>query len=194
MSDQLKIKNITVYAASSCKIQDLYIEAARKLGELFASKSITCIYGGGCNGLMGAVANATLDNGGKVCGIIPQFMIDRGWHNTRLTDLIVTNDMHERKRMMAERSDACIALPGGIGTLEELLEIIAWRQLGLYSKPIIILNINGFYDHLLSLMHNIEIENFMRHETGKIWSVATSPEEALELIISQSQNHIIPLE
>jgi uncharacterized protein (TIGR00730 family) len=194
MSIKNSINFVTVYAASSCNIDEIYLSAARELGKLLAKHSITCIYGGGPNGLMGAVANSALDNGGKVCGIIPKFMIERGWLNTRLTDVVTTDDMHRRKSLMAERSDACIALPGGIGTLEELLEIITWRQLGLYCKPIIILNVNGFYDYLLEMLHKIEKENFMRHGHEEIWSVAKTPEEALDLIFSQAQNPITPLE
>jgi len=189
-----QVKTITVYAASSFKLDNEYLKVAREIGKLIAEKNITLVYSGGPNGLMGAAANAALDGGGNVTGVIPQFMIDRGWLNTRLTDLIVTDDMHSRKQIMADRSDGCVALPGGIGTLEELLEIITWRQLGLYNKPIVILNTNGFYDFLLAQLKKIEDENFMRHETGSIWSVATTPEEAVEQIIEQSRTPILPLE
>jgi uncharacterized protein (TIGR00730 family) len=187
------IQAITVYAASSNRIPSVYIEAAKDLGRLLASHSITCVYGGGPNGLMGAVSNTVMENGGKVLGVIPQFMVDRAWLNTKLTDVIVTPDMHTRKQIMTEKSDACIALPGGIGTMEELLEIIAWRQLGLYLKPVVILNTNGFYDFLFDLLQKIVTENFMHHESYKLWSVAKNPEEALEIIIEQIKNPINPL-
>jgi uncharacterized protein (TIGR00730 family) len=179
---QKDIKAITVYAASSSTISNIYIEAALNLGRQLAGRGITCIYGGGQTGLMGAVSNSMLDASGKVRGIIPQFMIDKGWLNRRLTDVVVTQDMHSRKQLMAESGDACIALPGGVGTLEELLEIITWRQLGLYNKPIIILNTNNFYENLLAMLIKIEEENFMNHDSNTLWKVAQTPEEALQLI------------
>ncbi|MDR1764213.1 MAG: TIGR00730 family Rossman fold protein [Dysgonamonadaceae bacterium] len=191
---QKPINAITVYAASSCKIDETYIDAARELGRLLAKRSITCVYGGGPNGLMGAVADAALDSGGQVCGVIPQFMIDRGWINRRLTETVVTEGMHERKRIMAERSDALIALPGGIGTLEELFEAMAWRQLGLITKPLVVINTGGFYDSLFDLLQKISDENFMRHENSELFSVAKTPEEALEIIDFQLANPIKPLE
>ena len=117
-----------------------------KLGHLLANRHIRLINGAGNIGLMRSVADAVLQNGGEVTGVIPHFMVDQGWHHTGLTELIEVESMHERKRLMAEKSDAVIALPGGCGTLEELLEIITWKQLGLYLNPIVILNTNGFFD------------------------------------------------
>jgi uncharacterized protein (TIGR00730 family) len=189
-----KINTITVYAASSCDAGKDYIELAEKLGKLLAERSIECVYGGGPNGLMGAVANSVLDNGGKVCGVIPRFMIERNWLNKRLTNIIETQTMHERKQIMADRSDACIALPGGLGTLDELFEIITWKQLGLYLNPIIILNFKGFYNDLLNQIRKITEENLMRHESGEVFSVAETPEEALQLIFEQVKSPIEPLE
>lgn len=187
------IKTITIYGASSSKIASQYIEAARQLGQLAAKQNLTCINGGGDKGLMGAVTDGVLQNGGKVIGIIPRFMINEGWVHASLTEVIATEDMHTRKQLMAKKSDACIALPGGIGTLEELLEIITWKQLGLYVKPIVILNINGYYDDLLAMLQKAENENFMRPEHGNIWQVAYSPEEALNLIMNYQEWHINPL-
>jgi uncharacterized protein (TIGR00730 family) len=177
------IKAITVYAASSCKIDRRYLEAACNLGKLLAVHDITCIYGGGANGLMGAIADAMLKTGGKVRGIIPQFMVDNGWLNRKITDVVITFDMHSRKQLMAETGDACIAMPGGIGTMEELLEIITWRQLGLYNKPVVILNTRGFYDNLLAMLRKIEEEDFMNHDVKSLWSVAKTPEEALRQVL-----------
>ena len=131
---------------------------------------------------MNTVEEAALAAGGHVTGIIPTFMIDEGWHHTGLTELIETGTIHERKQMMANLSDGVIALPGGCGTFEELLEIITWKQLGLYLNPIIILNIDGYYNHLLEQLKQAIAENFMRDIHGDIWKVATTPEEAIELL------------
>lgn len=180
------VKTITIYGASSSRIDPEYTAAAQKLGELMAKRDITCINGAGQKGVMGAVTEGVLAHGGKVIGIIPQFMIEEGWLNHSLTEVIVTPDMHSRKQLMAEKSDACIALPGGIGTMEELLEIMTWKQLGLYKNPIIILNTNGYYDFLLRMLEKSASENFIHHKHRLIWNVAENPEEALELAV---QNH-----
>lgn len=177
-----RYKNVCVYSASSTKIAKEYFDAAGELGRLLAEKRINLINGAGCIGLMAATSNAALAAGGTVTGVIPHFMVEQGWHHTGLTKLIETETMHERKRMMADLSDGVIALPGGCGTLEELLEIITWKQLGLYLNPIIILNINGFYDSLLDMMQRAVDENFMRKEHGAIWKVASEPEEAVNLL------------
>ena len=133
---------------------------------------------------MSAVADATLVAGGEVTGVIPSFMVEQNWHHTGLTELIEVESMHERKQLMAKLSDAVIALPGGCGTLEELLEIITWKQLGLYLNPIVILNTNGFFDPLLQMFEKAIDQNFMRAEHGEIWKVAYTPSEALELVAS----------
>jgi len=173
---------ITIYAASSSQVDPVYFDAARRLGELMAQHDITCINGAGSKGLMDCVSNASLANGGRVIGIIPQFMIDEGWSHNALSETIVTDGMHKRKQLMAEMSDACIALPGGVGTMEELLEIITWKQLGLYTKPIVILNTNRFYDELLTMLEKIKAEKFMHPKHAEMWYVAQEPEEALSYI------------
>lgn len=177
-----QIKSICVYCASSTKIDNVYFEAAQQLGTLLGEKKIRLINGAGRMGLMAATSNAALAQGGEVVGIIPTFMIEQGWHHTGLTQLIEVPTMHERKEAMAQMSDAVIALPGGCGTLEELLEIITWKQLGLYLNPIIILNTNGYFTPLLEMLQKALSENFMRAQHGNIWSVANTPEEALEQI------------
>ena len=154
---------ITIYAASSPHVSPVYKQAAKDLGRIIAENGITCINGAGKSGLMAQVTDAVLENGGKVIGILPQFMADTFGGHPSLTERIVTPDMHTRKQLMAQRSDACIALPGGIGTLEELLEIITWKQLGLYSKPVVILNTQGFFNDLLQMLKKIEREHFMHH-------------------------------
>lgn len=177
-----KPKTICVYCASSSRVASLYTEAATRLGSLIARSRMTLVTGGGCQGLMRAVENGALSEGGTAIGVIPRFMIDAGWHHTALTELRITENMHERKKMMADLSDAVIALPGGCGTMEELLEIITWKQLGIYLNPIVILNIGGYYDHLIEQLAHAVDEHFMGEIHGKIWSVASTPEEALSII------------
>ena len=177
-----QIKNVCVYSASSTKIAPVYFAVAEELGRLLASQGINLLNGAGSIGLMGATSNATLEAGGTVTGVIPRFMVEQNWHHTGLTQLIETETMHERKQLMAELSDGVIALPGGCGTMEELLEIITWKQLGLYLKPIVILNIQGFYDPLLEMLERAIDGNFMRSEHRAIWQVATSAQEAIDLL------------
>lgn len=179
-----QIKSVCVYCASSTQIDSCYFEAAWELGILLARNSIRLINGAGNRGLMSEVADAVLKNGGQVTGVIPRFMIEQNWHHTGLTQLIEVESMHERKSLMAQLSEAVIALPGGCGTMEELLEIITWKQLGLYLKPIIILNTNGFYDPLLAMLDRAIQGNFMRAQHGNIWQTATTPGQAVELACS----------
>ena len=179
-----QINSVCVYSASSTKIDEVYFNAARQLGQLLAKRRIRLINGAGSIGLMRSVADAVLENGGGVTGVIPKFMVEQGWHHTGLSKLVEVESMHERKQLMADLSDAVIALPGGCGTLEELLEIITWKQLGLYLNPIVILNTNGFFDPLLDMLTRAIDENFMRRQHGEIWHVASTPEEAVELIYS----------
>lgn len=180
-----KIKAITIYASASSRISSVYFETAAKLGKLLAEHSITCVNGGGINGLMASVTKAVLENGGNVCGVIPRFMFEKGWIHPAIQEVIVTPDMHSRKQTMADKSDAYIALPGGIGTMEELLEIITWKQLGLHSKPIVILNTSGYYDHLLAMLDRADQENFIHSKLTKAYQVAATPEEAIEIIVNQ---------
>lgn len=176
------IKDVCVYCASSTKIPSVYFDAAERLGQLLAEQGINLINGAGRQGLMGRMSDATLACGGTVTGVIPHFMVEQGWHHHGLTRLIETETMHERKQLMTELSDGVIALPGGCGTMEELLEIITWKQLGLYLNPIIILNTDGFYDPLLTLLKQAIGQNFMRREHENIWQVASTPEEAVDLL------------
>ena len=178
------MNSVCVYCASSTQIDAKYFSAAEELGRLIAQKGLRLITGAGNQGLMNAVEEGALAAGGKVTGIIPTFMMEEGWHHTGLTELIETRTIHERKEMMAKLSDGVIALPGGCGTLEELLEIITWKQLGLYLNPIIILNIDGYYDHLLAQLRQAIDENFMRAIHGDIWKVATTPDEAIDLMFT----------
>ena len=151
---------------------------------MIAEHGMTLITGAGKLGLMNTIENAALEAGGKVTGVIPTFMVREGWHHEGLTELIETPSMHERKQTMANLSDGIIALPGGCGTMEELLEIITWKQLGLYVNPIVILNVDGFYDALLAQLEKAVEENFMRAIHADIWKVASTPVEAMELLLS----------
>lgn len=176
------IQSVCTYCASSTKIAPCYFQAAEELGRLLAQEKIQIINGAGNIGLMAAISDAALQAGGKVTGVIPHFMIEQGWNHTGLTQTIAVENMHERKQTIADLSDAVIALPGGCGTLEELLEIITWKQLGLYLNPIVILNTNHFFDPLLNMLDKAIAENFMRNQHGKIWLVADEPAEAIQLI------------
>ncbi|WP_302303081.1 TIGR00730 family Rossman fold protein [Paraprevotella xylaniphila] len=178
------IQSVCVYSASSTKIADCYFQAARELGELLGHHGIRLVNGAGNLGLMRACADACLEAGGQVTGVIPRFMVEQGWQHPGLTELIETEDMHTRKQTMTRLSDGVIALPGGCGTLEELLEIITWKQLGLYLNPIVVLNTNGFYDPLLKMLNRAAEEHFMRPAHLDIWKVASTPTEAIDLLYS----------
>ncbi len=173
---------ICVYCASSTQINQVYFEAAEKLGKLLAENNLQLVYGGGSVGLMGRIADTMLENGGKVTGVIPQFMCEQEWNHIGLNELIITETMHERKEKMAFMSDAAVALPGGCGTFEELLEVITWKQLGIFTKPIIIVNVNGYYDPLIAMLHKAIDEKFMRELHRDIWTVVNSAEEVIPAI------------
>lgn len=177
-----KPKSICVYCASSSRVDECYTHAAHLLGKLIAQKNMQLITGGGVQGLMRAVEDGALEANGFVTGVIPRFMMEQGWNHPALTNMHVTPDMHTRKKLMAELSDAVIALPGGCGTMEELCEIITWKQLGLYLKPIVILNINEYYNPLIAQFEKAIDQHFMGQIHGKIWSVAHTPQEAMEII------------
>jgi uncharacterized protein (TIGR00730 family) len=156
-----KINALCVYCGSSPGTDPAFIEAAQKFGKILAENGIQLVYGGGSLGLMGALADAVLDHGGAVTGIIPEFLTVKERPRRRETDLIVTRDMHERKRTMFERADGFVALPGGIGTLEELVEQLTWAQLGRHKKPILIANIQGYWDPLLTLIGHMREQEFV---------------------------------
>ena len=174
--------NVCVFCASSADIDERYLLAARELGQRLAEGGWRCVNGGGAVGLMGAVTDGTLDAGGEVTGVIPKFMVDNGWCYDRLEDVIITPDMHQRKQMMSEMADAVIALPGGVGTFEELLETLTWRQLGLVKVPVIILNTLGYYDALLTMLDHAINEGFMKSSHAALWQVASTPAEAIALL------------
>src|SRR5471032_1615443 len=156
------IKTVCVYCGSGPGTNPRFVEAAVALGKSLAENGVGLVYGGGSIGLMGAVATSTLDHGGTVTGIIPDFLTARENALTRIQEMIVTPDMHERKRLMFERSDAFVALPGGIGTLEELVEQLTWQQLGRHTKPILLANIDAFWEPLLALLAHMRATQFIR--------------------------------
>lgn len=178
------IKEICVFAASSSRVDKQYIDAAYGLGQEMARGGIACVNGGGCEGLMRAVSDGVLDGGGRAVGVIPRFMVDNGWQYDRLSEIVVTPDMHTRKQTMAARVDAAVAMPGGCGTLEELLEIITWKQLGLFHKPILIFNVGGFFDPLLEMFERCVAECFMKPSHRRLWHVAQSAGEVMEILSS----------
>jgi len=155
------IRTVCVYCGSGSGTNPRFIEAAQALGKIFAENGIRLVYGGGSVGMMGAVARAVLDHGGEVTGIIPDFLVQKEVMMP-LKDLIVTPDMHERKRLMFEHSDAFVALPGGIGTLEELVEQLTWKQLGRHAKPVLLADIDGFWGPLLDLFTHMRATQFIR--------------------------------
>ncbi len=157
------LSSICVYCGSSEGGDPIYAEAAAKLGQAMGSEGIGLVYGGGSIGLMGIVARSVMTAGGHVTGIIPQFLREREVMLETAHELVVTGDMHERKRTMFDRADAFVALPGGIGTLEELVEIMTWAQLGQHRKPVLIANINGFWDPLVVLLRHMADEGFIRN-------------------------------
>jgi uncharacterized protein (TIGR00730 family) len=157
-----RIKTVCVYCGSGPGTNPRFVEAANALGKILAENDIRLVYGGGSVGLMGAVAKSVLDHGGSVTGIIPDFLRARENALTRVQEMIVTPDMHERKRLMFERSDAFVALPGGVGTLEELVEMLTWQQLGRHAKPILLANIDGFWEPLMALLTHMRTAQFIR--------------------------------
>lgn len=158
----MSIKTICVYCGSGAGTDPRFIEAATAFGKILAEQNIGLVYGGGSIGLMGAVATGVLDHGGKVTGIIPDFLTARENALDRVQEMIVTKDMHERKQLMFEYSDAFVALPGGVGTLEELVEQMTWAQLGRHTKPILMANIAGFWNPLLALLAHMRETAFIR--------------------------------
>ena len=180
MAMMSKIKTVCVYCGSGPGTDPRFTEAAVALGKILAENGVRLVYGGGSLGLMGSVATSVLDNGGTVTGIIPDFLKLRENALKRVQEMIVTPDMHERKRLMFEHSDAFVALPGGIGTLEELVEQLTWQQLGRHSKPILIADIAGFWEPLLGLLSHMRATQFIR------------PTLAIEILKAERVEDILP--
>jgi uncharacterized protein (TIGR00730 family) len=176
------VKSVCVYCASSNRSPRIYLDAAARLGTILAESGITVVYGGSSLGSMGRLAAAALEAGGKVIGVLPRFMDELEWGHRALTELRIVDDMHERKRVMLELSEAAIALPGGCGTLEELFEAITWKRLGLYFGPVVLVNVGGFFDPCIQLLNRCVDERFMDEKHRAMWSVADRPESVMDTL------------
>jgi uncharacterized protein (TIGR00730 family) len=180
-----ELTSICVYCGANTGARPEYAAAAEALGQALARSGTRLVYGGGAVGLMGILARAVMQEGGDVTGIIPQFLKDREVMLNEVPDLIVTADMHERKRVMFQRADAFLALPGGIGTLEEVVEIMTWAQLDRHVKPVLIANINGFWDSLIALFHRMMDEGFLN-------KAFLGGQTALPVVFVDSVEEVIP--
>lgn len=178
-----KLNRICVFCGSSDGNDPAITEAAKNMGEIFAQDHITLVYGAAKIGVMGTLAKSVLDNNGQVIGIIPEFLKMKEVVHPGLTKLITTQNMHQRKTKMQEESDGFIALPGGMGTLEELFEIVTWLQLGLHQKPIGILNVNGFYDDLINLLENMVRKALLSQENFNLLLVDSDPRRLLSKMV-----------
>ncbi len=178
------LRTVCVYCASSERTPAIYHEAAARLGRHLAGEGFRIVYGGGATGSMGRLASAALEAGGRVTGVLPHFMDELEWGHRSLSELRLVDDMHQRKRLMLELSDAVVALPGGCGTFEELLEAITWKRLGLFLGPIAIVNVNGFYDPLAELLARSITERFMDEKHGAMWLMVREVEEVANALRS----------
>ncbi len=182
------MKQITVFCGSNFGTDEIYEKQAFRLGEILAERKIGLVYGGANVGLMNAVADGSLSKGGKVTGVLPVFIKDKGIAHKNLTELILVNTMHERKTKMNELSEGVIALPGGFGTLEEFFETLTWGQLGLHRKPVGLLNINGFYDSLKILAQTMVEKGFLKEANRKMLLI----NDDIDKLIDQMENYIAP--
>lgn len=183
------MKRICVYSGSNLGLRSEYKESTKLLGKILAENKIELVYGGSRIGLMGEISNEVLRNNGKVIGVMPKRLFSGEMVHENLTKLIEVENMHERKQTMAELSDGFIALPGGLGTFEELFEVLSWAQLGIHKKPIGILNISNFFDPLLHMIKNACTEGFMNESNIKLISVSDTPSE----LMKQMKNYVPPL-
>jgi uncharacterized protein (TIGR00730 family) len=179
----MKIKALTVFCGSKSGANLSFFTEASALGHLLAQENIILVYGGGNKGLMGAVANACLDQGGKVIGVMPKILLEWEAQHTGLTELIITEDMHERKKILYEKGGAGLVLPGGMGTLDELFEMLTWNNLKIHNKKIFILNIDGYYDALIYLLDNMDTNGFM-YDNWKDRIIVCPSVEALKPLLS----------
>ena len=187
------IQNVCVYCGASLGKNPAYQMAAQALGQAFANRKIGLVYGGGSSGLMGVIANAVLENGGYAIGVIPEALAIREVHHKHLSESYIVGTMHERKAMMAERADGFVTLPGGFGTYEEIFETITWAQLGIHSKPIVIFNIEGYFDPFLQIAEHGVKEGFIRPIDPDLVRVATRVEDVIPMLEAEtSEEHWRP--
>ena len=177
-----QVRKVCVYCASSRKTGKVYLDEAEHLGKLLARSGIAVVCGGGSTGCMEALAAGALSAGGRVIGVLPRFMEELEWAHQGLTELRLVDDLPTRKRIMAEEADALVALPGGTGTLEELIEAISWKRLGLYAHPIVLVNVRKFFDPLVELMERAIRERFLEDSHRSMWSVVDGAEDVLGAI------------
>jgi uncharacterized protein (TIGR00730 family) len=177
------MKSIAVYCGASFGANPIYTEVARQLGRAMVERNIALVYGGGNVGLMGVIADEVMQRGGEVTGVIPQALVEREVGHAGLTRQFIVKDMHERKAMMAGLSDGFIAMPGGMGTLEELFEMLTWSQLGIHSKPVGVLNVNGFYDKLLGFVAHLQEEGFVQARHAALMMAEAEPDALLRRLI-----------
>lgn len=182
VNQNIAMKRVCVYCASSRKIDKEYFNATERLAMLFVANNIEVVFGGGAEGLMGKLADTVIKNGGKIKGIMPKFMNEVEWAHKGVVDFEFTETMHERKARFLEKIDGVVALPGGCGTMEELLETISLKRLGLFTKPIIILNTNKYYEPLKEMLNKCISENFMHKNHLKIWTFVEQPEEVIDAL------------
>jgi uncharacterized protein (TIGR00730 family) len=186
------VRNVCVYCGSGMGLNPAYKEAAQTLGAALARNDIGLVYGGGSLGLMGEVARSTLDHGGRVTGIIPAFLVEKEAMLRDVNEVIVTDDMHQRKQLMFDRSDAFVALPGGVGTLEELVEQLTWVQLGRHTKPVVVANIDGFWTPFLSLLTHMKADTFIRPGLDVRFTVVDAAAKIVPAIIGAWTPHDAP--
>lgn len=179
-----ELRSVCVYCASSTGTNDDIVRATRELGELLTERGIRLVYGGGAVGLMGLIADTVLDAGGEVTGIIPLSLFPREVAHQRCTELVTVDSMHDRKRLMFERSDGFIALPGGFGTLEEIAEVVTWAQIGMHDKPVGVLNIDGYWDGLLQLFERATKDHLLKEQNRRLLLEATTPAAMLDALAS----------
>ena len=175
------ISNIAVFCASSSKVNTIYFQAAEELGTILSKENVSVYYGGGKAGLMGRLADTMLQNKGTITGVIPEFMVEQRWNHPDVNQVLVP-DMHERKKYLTKIADALIALPGGVGTMEELLEVITLKQLGKVLVPIIIVNTSGYFNTLLKFFEEMIEQEFMRAAHRDLWSVVNDPKDVMDAI------------
>ncbi len=179
-----QIKKVCIFCASSSHIDKVYFKDAEILANILLENNIHVVYGGGHAGLMGCIADTYLKAGGQITGVIPGFMKEMKWSHPGVTDMVEVKTMHERKELMIRNADAIIALPGGVGTLEELTEVITLKQLGQFLSPIVILNTAGYYTHLHEFFHKMMEQKFMRAQHKEIWQIVDSPDKVYPAILN----------
>ncbi|GAF05385.1 LOG family protein [Saccharicrinis fermentans] len=175
-------KKVCVFCASSSKIDRVYMDAAVELGKVLVKEGLGIKYGGGGLGLMGAVADSVLACGGEVTGVIPRFMVEVEWEHKGVKDMVHVDTMAQRKELLVKEVEAVITLPGGTGTMEELFEVLSSKKLGLFNKPVVLLNTKGFFDPLIQMIRKMIDQNFMREEHGTLWTVINEPGDVMKAI------------